>query len=123
MRASTGGGLTMRVEEVLARLKGVHRSGEGWAARCPAHDDPKPSLSIGTGERGQILLRCHAGCEVKSIVERVGLRMTDLFNDDEGPAMRATLTNVPATYLPPIAYWLASTTGMPEPADTRIVGA
>lgn len=32
--------------DVLARLKNVVRSGEGWTARCPAHSDGRNSLSI-----------------------------------------------------------------------------
>jgi hypothetical protein len=32
--------------DLLARLKGVRRSGEGWTAKCPAHEDRQNSLSI-----------------------------------------------------------------------------
>ena len=38
------------------------RSGKGWAARCPAHEDKSPSLSLSEGAEGRALLRCHAGC-------------------------------------------------------------
>lgn len=31
-------------------------------ARCPAHDDRSPSLSIAEGRDGRLLLRCSAGC-------------------------------------------------------------
>jgi hypothetical protein len=32
--------------DILARLKGVRRSGEGWTAKCPAHKDKQNSLSV-----------------------------------------------------------------------------
>ena len=66
---------------VLALLDAVSPSGDGWRARCPAHDDEHPSLSIAEGEDGRCLLHCHAGCSVPSIVAALGLELTDLFPD------------------------------------------
>ncbi len=54
------------------------KSGSGWSCRCPAHDDKHPSLSIGIGEEGRVLLNCHAGCETKAIMTSLGLEMKDL---------------------------------------------
>ena len=34
------------IDRVLERLERVRPSGGGWSARCPAHDDRKPSLSV-----------------------------------------------------------------------------
>lgn len=64
------------------------RSGKGWTCRCPAHDDRRPSLSIGMGSDGKVLLRCHAGCTYKAIAEAIGLKERDLFEADRkgGPA-------------------------------------
>lgn len=70
----------MSVEEVLGKLEGVRRSGKGWVARCPVHGDRHPSLSIGTGYDGAILLHCHAGCETEDVVASLGLEMGDLFS-------------------------------------------
>lgn len=67
------------LEQVLSQLKGVRTSMRGWRACCPAHADRKPSLSIGLGEHGQVLLKCFAGCSLERIVEAMGLTMTDLF--------------------------------------------
>jgi RecA-family ATPase len=66
------------IARVLGVLKGVKRSDGGWVARCPAHPDRQQSLGIDVNE-GKVLLRCHAGCDVASIVSAMGLRMTDLF--------------------------------------------
>jgi len=72
-----------RVLEALGRY-GHHaaRSGSGWTCRCPAHEDRNPSLSINAGSDGSVLVHCHAGCSVESVVEAVGLGMKDLFVHD-----------------------------------------
>ncbi len=74
------------LEQVLSHLKGVRASMRGWRACCPAHADRKPSLSIGQGEQGQVLLKCFAGCSLERIVEAIGLTMTDLFPDAALPS-------------------------------------
>lgn len=65
---------------LLDRLEGVRATVKGrWIARCPAHDDRRPSLSIcETDDR--VLLHCWAGCEAADIVAAVGLRLADLFD-------------------------------------------
>jgi hypothetical protein len=37
-------------------------------ARCPAHDDHDPSLSLRDGHDHQILVRCHAGCAQAAVI-------------------------------------------------------
>ncbi len=63
---------------VLDRLEGVRKSGAGWIAKCPAHEDRSPSLSVKEGQRG-VMLRCFAGCAFAAIVESIGLRQPDTF--------------------------------------------
>ncbi len=72
-------GRSSPVERVLSRLQNVKPSGNGWIARCPAHNDKHPSLSIKEGADGRVLLKCHAGCSAESIVRALGLEMRDLF--------------------------------------------
>lgn len=48
-------------------------------AKCPAHPDKKPSLSVGVGRDGRILLKCQAGCSPEDVVDALGLTMKDLF--------------------------------------------
>lgn len=57
------------------------RSGKGWAARCPAHADKSPSLSVSEGEDGRVLVCCHAKCGVDAITRALGLSDRDLFAD------------------------------------------
>ena len=54
--------------ESIARALGGRKAGVGWMARCPVHDDRKPSLSIRHGEDGKVLVRCHAGCEQAQVI-------------------------------------------------------
>ena len=72
----------MNVPEILAKFPDAEKSGDGWAAKCPAHDDDSPSLSISEGDDGRTLLRCHVGCSVEKIVAEIGLKMSDLFADN-----------------------------------------
>jgi putative DNA primase/helicase len=72
------------VEEVLGRLERVKRSDSGWTARCPAHEDRNPSLTVAEGDDGRILIRCHAGCETAAILNELGLQLRDLFPDQPG---------------------------------------
>jgi hypothetical protein len=66
--------------DLLARLNGVSRSGDGWTARCPAHEDRHNSLSIHSRE-GRWLIKCHAGCEWEEIIGALGLDASALFDD------------------------------------------
>jgi 5S rRNA maturation endonuclease (ribonuclease M5) len=81
----------LEISAFLQRLERVTRSESGkqqWSARCPAHEDRSPSLSIGdTAER--ILITCHQSCTTKEIVGALGLREADLFhdNDNRGPSL------------------------------------
>ena len=68
------------VEAFLERLEGVKPGGPSqWTARCPAHEDRSPSLSVGTGGDGRVLLTCHAGCTPAAICDALGITMADLF--------------------------------------------
>lgn len=67
------------VSEVLRRLGKYRKSGTSWTARCPAHDDHDPSLSVGEGSDGRALLTCHRGCKFDEIAHALGFAVADLF--------------------------------------------
>ena len=69
------------LELVLSRLPKSFRSGTGYAAHCPAHNDTKPSLSINEAEDGKVLLHCHAGCDLDDILKQLKLTKSDLFSN------------------------------------------
>lgn len=68
------------VDRLLGRLEGVRQTGPGrWVARCPAHDDRRPSLSLRELSDGKLLVHCWAGCAAAEVVTAVGLGLADLF--------------------------------------------
>lgn len=71
----------MTLGALLDRLEGTWPEKNGnYLARCPAHEDKHPSLSIReVGTR--LLARCWAGCETSDIVAALGLTLADLFTD------------------------------------------
>jgi len=71
------------------------RNGKGWSARCPAHEDRRPSLSVSEGDDGRALVRCHADCTVESICNAVGLRLTDLMTDKPSTLSTSTQPREP----------------------------
>jgi CHC2 zinc finger len=72
----------MRLKDFLGRLKAVHRSGNGWMARCPAHPDKNPSLSV-REEKGKILIHCFGGCAPESVCNAAGITMRELFSETD----------------------------------------
>lgn len=65
---------------LLERLAGLRETGPGrFLARCPAHTDKSPSLSIRLLDDRRVLVHCFAGCEVGDVVAAVGLSMSSLF--------------------------------------------
>lgn len=70
----------MSAATLLDRLDGVRVTGPGrWIARCPAHEDRSPSLSVRELEDGTALVRCFAGCGAADVVAAAGLELRDLF--------------------------------------------
>ncbi|RMC93027.1 hypothetical protein D9O40_18285 [Clostridium autoethanogenum] len=50
-------------------------------AICPCHPDKEASLSISYDSNNcKTLLYCHAGCQTRDILDKVGLKFTDLFD-------------------------------------------
>lgn len=72
----------MKADALLAKLDKVRTlSNGGWVACCPAHEDRTPSLSIREEDDGRVLVHCFAGCSVQSIMQSVGMELSDLFPD------------------------------------------
>ncbi len=71
----------MGLENLLSRLDGLKAGSGGnrWVAKCPAHGDRSPSLTIRAEDDGRILVHCFAGCSAVDVMGALGLAMTDLF--------------------------------------------
>lgn len=70
----------MSAIKLVSRLDHCRQTREGeWVARCPAHEDKSPSLSISESSDGRVLLHCHAGCGAIDVLTAVGLDWDELF--------------------------------------------
>jgi hypothetical protein len=82
-----GDGNESPFEKILARLERVRVRQPGQAsARCPAHEDRSPSLSVRETSEGAVLIHCFGGCTAREIVGAVGLNLDDLFPPPARPA-------------------------------------
>lgn len=81
MSTSQRGAVSHALGRVLDQLAGVRRAGPGHVACCPAHDDKSPSLNVRLNDRGDVMLKCYAGCEFADIVAALGMKPEQLFAD------------------------------------------
>lgn len=82
------------IDNILQRLDKVKKAGKGYQARCPAHDDSGPSLSLREADDGRVLLHCFAGCSTPAVVAAIGLTMVDLFPPSGTPRRPPPLPGV-----------------------------
>lgn len=69
------------LDDVLAKLD-ARPSGSSWSAKCPAHPDRNPSLSISERDDGNgVVLTCHAGCTLDAILAAIGMTKAALFDE------------------------------------------
>jgi hypothetical protein len=78
----------MRIEDLAERLNAKKTGGSRWMARCPAHADRTPSLSIGRGRAGQTLVHCFGACTPHDIAHALGVTLPDLFGNATGSSPR-----------------------------------
>lgn len=83
------------------------RSGNGWSARCPAHEDHNPSLSVSEGTDGKPLVCCHAGCSYPDICRALGMdaskapaapQITYDYRDESGALLFQVVRQVPKAF-------------------------
>jgi hypothetical protein len=74
----------------VATMLGATPTTHGWTARCPAHDDTNPSLSIAEGAGGKALICCHRGCTFLEVMAALGVRPRERsWHDRQRSAARA----------------------------------
>jgi len=119
----------MNAREVTRAIRG-HWHGSYGTARCPAHDDRRPSLSIADSRDGKLLVRCHAGCKQTRVIE--ALRSRGLW--DDGNHRRESFVRRemrPAVDAPPnradtkcsegaLRLWKASSAAFGTPVETYL---
>jgi hypothetical protein len=73
----------MRAIDLVAMFDGIKETGPNkWVARCPAHSDRTPSLSIARAD-DRWLIHCFGGCYPIDVVRAVGLELADLFDNKQ----------------------------------------
>jgi DNA primase len=108
----------MHVEEFVELLGAARPVGRGkWNASCPAHLDRSPSLSVTEGS-DRILIHCHAGCALGSILVELGLTWHDIFYDTPSPEAPP---NAPSGYV--YVGFDAGPRSMPIPSRRRATEA
>jgi len=86
--------VSLEVQNFLGKLDGVRANGNNWSARCPCrNDDQNPSLSIGQGDDGRVLVTCHRGmpCDIEEICTSVELNVSDLMPKKQEKKRKLTL--------------------------------
>lgn len=58
----------------IARALGGHKHAGYWTAKCPAHDDHSPSLSISESSDGLVLVKCFSGCSQEAVLDALRAR-------------------------------------------------
>jgi hypothetical protein len=90
------------LEHILSCLEGVEEAPDGsYKARCPAHDDHDPSLSVrAVSENGsqKVLIWCWAGCEQDQILKKAGLEWKDLYSKNGSNDSKKSGRRIVATY-------------------------
>ena len=114
---------TPSIHDIIAGLH-ARRTGTGYVARCPAHEDGTPSLSI-RERNGRVLVHCHAGCAQPDVI--AALRERGLWPDSPGerrlhPVLDPDRARDMArahhwcTAAVPFAEWLLETIPLTDPA-------
>jgi len=114
--------------EAIAKALGGRKTGAGWTARCPAHDDQNPSLAIRDVD-GKVMVRCHAGCEQAQVIAALrgrglwtenGLR-SPLWTAGRRPVEREPDRNDARRTETALAIWQSARPAQATPIETYLV--
>ncbi|NQW09429.1 MAG: toprim domain-containing protein [Alphaproteobacteria bacterium] len=115
----------MNAATLAAAIDG-RKAGGGWIARCPAHEDRTPSLSIRESDDGTLLVHCHAGCDQVRVIATLrsrglwsgaGERLVSHSTTAPAPSRERDLSDASRTTAA-LSIWQSS-----MPAEGSLVGA
>ena len=96
----------MAVHDLLSKLEYRQTGSNRWLAKCPAHQDRRPSLTITEKDDGMVLLHCWAGCGAADVLAAIGLEFDALYpertNDHRSKPIRRPWN--PADVLQAVAF-------------------
>lgn len=62
-----------QLDELAVLLGATERNAQGgFLAFCPAHVDTQPSLSVSAGDKVDVVVYCHAGCDQATVLAALG---------------------------------------------------
>ena len=70
----------MKLSTLLNKLEDLRTEGSSYLAKCPAHEDGRPSLLVTLTDENKLLIHCRAGCTKARVLESLQMRMADLFD-------------------------------------------
>jgi putative DNA primase/helicase len=116
------------IAEAIAKALGGRKAGAAWMARCPAHDDHTPSLSIRDAEENKVLVRCHAGCDQERVI--AALRGRGLWAENGPRPLSCVSRRTPVARTPDyddakrseiaLAIWQSSRLAQGTPVETYL---
>lgn len=74
------------------------KGGQRITAKCPAHNDGNPSLSVARGTEQAVVFTCHAGCDPDDVIAALRLEWSDLMEDDDYVSPERTQRRIEAVY-------------------------
>ncbi|WP_413569178.1 AAA family ATPase [Bdellovibrio sp. HCB117] len=80
----------MNFQDFISAL-GAKKTGSGYIARCPAHDDQNPSFSINEAPNGKPLFKCLSGCSQSDVIE--ALTAKGLWNSKKDQSVKTKKGN------------------------------
>lgn len=89
----------MNATDFARLVAGARQTDQGnWTGLCAGHDDSSPSLSWRDGRRG-LVVKCHAGCDTRAVIQAMGLAWGDVFGSSNGrPAPPRAASRIVAEY-------------------------
>jgi hypothetical protein len=87
----------MSAAVLLERLDGVRQTAPSrWLAKCPAHQDKSPSLSVREVDDGRVLMHCFGGCGAIDVLDALGLNWSALFPEGGHQTAAPAQSRIPA---------------------------
>lgn len=81
--------MKLTLSDLIPHLSKVKRSGNGYTALCPCHNDSSPSLSVGEKD-GKLLAHCFAcGAGLPDVLDALGLTREAPADKPSGPVLVA----------------------------------
>ncbi len=76
----------------IAKILNARKSGGGWMALCPSHEEKTASLSISESKDGRPLVHCFGGCPQDNVID--ALRKRGAWHDGSAAVLSLDLFKI-----------------------------